>query len=282
MHYTLQQLRIFSLIVENKSLRKSAEKMFLTPPALTKQLHNLEEIIGLELFKRKNKKLHLTDNGKVFYDLIHPLLNRFDEINHLEIPSLISSQLDIKIAISQIFEQNIFNKISTVIESGLVFNYDLHVDSKDSLINKLLNYDIDVALMVLNDEEREYLISQGFNVRLYHTIKFNAYVSKKLISKYQSFDDLFTNSKLIIESKHVSNFTGINILHFSSCLSVLNAVIQSIGYGFLPTVLLRENDKNGLININDKIDYSLDSIFSYYVYRTKEKPKSKLIEQIFS
>lgn len=54
MNYTIHQLRVFATVVEEQSLRQSAEKLFLTPPALTKQLQNLEEILEFNLFDRTN------------------------------------------------------------------------------------------------------------------------------------------------------------------------------------------------------------------------------------
>ena len=105
MSYTLHQLRVFISIVDNKSVRKAAENLFLTPPAVTKQLQNLEEIIEIELFERRNNSLSLNREGKCFYDLIKPVIDKVDEIDRLELPLLRSKKSNIRIGMSPIFEQ---------------------------------------------------------------------------------------------------------------------------------------------------------------------------------
>lgn len=279
MSYTLHQLRVFASIVENKSVRKAAESIFLTPPAVTKQLQNLEDIIELELFERKNNSLCLSREGKCFYDLIKPILDKIDEINRLELPVIRNKKSKIKIGMSPIFEQSVFDGINRCIDSGFSFEYDLKVYEKSRLIEMLENYDIDVILAVISEDEVQDLKNNGFCVKAYHKINFEMYASKKLLKRYGDLDAVLREAALILESKHRNKFGLSNIISFDCCLSVYNAIIQGVGYGFLPTFPLRPHEKEDLVRIDKGV--SLSSICSYYAYRTKEDDKLNIVKELF-
>ncbi|MED7787856.1 LysR family transcriptional regulator [Francisella sp. 19X1-34] len=280
MSYTLHQLRVFISIVENKSVRKAAENLFLTPPAVTKQLQNLEDIIEIELFERKNNSLRLNRKGKCFYDLIKSIVDRVDEVNKLELPLLRSKKSNIKIGMSPIFEQSVFDGINKCIDQGFSFEYDLKVYEKPRLIEMLESYSIDVILAVISDDEVQDLKNKGFNVRLYHRIDFDMYASKKLLKRYGNLDTVFRESALILESKQRNKFGLSNIISFDCCLSVYNAILQGVGYGFLPTFPLKPGENEDLVCIDKGV--SLGSSYSYFVYRTKEQDKLNIINELFN
>lgn len=62
------QLVTFITVAEQKSFTKAAEVLFLSAPAIMKQINGLEERIGVTLFSRTNQGLELTDAGKSFLD----------------------------------------------------------------------------------------------------------------------------------------------------------------------------------------------------------------------
>lgn len=279
MQYTLHQLRVFAAVVENKSLRKAAEQLFITPPAVTKQLQNLEDIIDLELFERKNNSLNLNNEGERFYDLVKPILGKIDQVNRLELPILRNRKSKIRIGLLPIFEKSIFDAINRCIDNGTIFEYDLKVCKKTRLIEKLENDDIDVVLAVMSDEEVHDLKNKGYNVKLYNRIDFEIYVSKKLLKRYGSLETVFRNSVLILESKYRDKFRLSNVISFDCCLSVYNAIIQGVGYGFLPTFIVESQQHKDLVNMDTEL--SLASLYSYYVYQTKESAKIDTIKNLF-
>lgn len=61
---TLRQLRIFEAAARHLSYTKAAHELFLTQPAVSMQLKQLEEIAGLPLFEHIGKRLYLTQAGQ--------------------------------------------------------------------------------------------------------------------------------------------------------------------------------------------------------------------------
>lgn len=61
------QLETFLCVVESGSFNKAAEKLYISPPAVIKQINLLEENLDLQLFVRTHRGLVLTKAGKSLY-----------------------------------------------------------------------------------------------------------------------------------------------------------------------------------------------------------------------
>ena len=62
----LRHLRYFIAVAEHKSIRLASERIHVTQPAISRQLHDLEEQLGFELFNRHPRGLTLTPAGESF------------------------------------------------------------------------------------------------------------------------------------------------------------------------------------------------------------------------
>lgn len=71
----LHQLRVFYEVAKAKSFSAAAEKLYLTQPAVTWQVKNLEESFDLKFLDRIGKKNLLTEEGKVLFDFADRILN---------------------------------------------------------------------------------------------------------------------------------------------------------------------------------------------------------------
>ena len=65
----LRHLRYFVAVAEEGNLTRAAEKLCIAQPPLTRQIKQLEEIVGVPLFIRKPRGIELTDGGAYF--LVH-------------------------------------------------------------------------------------------------------------------------------------------------------------------------------------------------------------------
>lgn len=61
---TLRQLRIFAAVARHSSFSRAAEELHLTQPAVSMQVHSLEEAAGLPLTEQIGKKIRLTAAGE--------------------------------------------------------------------------------------------------------------------------------------------------------------------------------------------------------------------------
>lgn len=67
-------LRAFVTTVEQRSVTAAAKKLFISQPALSRQIRTLEDELGVPLFRREKKRLHLTEAGRFFLDRARQIL----------------------------------------------------------------------------------------------------------------------------------------------------------------------------------------------------------------
>ncbi len=84
----LRHLRLLEAVAENGSLAKVVDQLHVSASALSHQLKEVEKEIGLALFHRVNKKLILTDAGRVLLKSAKAVLRELDkaevDLQHLK------------------------------------------------------------------------------------------------------------------------------------------------------------------------------------------------------
>ncbi len=63
--FTLDQLKILQTIFEEGSFTKAAEKLYISQPAVSLQIQNLEKQINAPIFYRDKRKAYLTETGEL-------------------------------------------------------------------------------------------------------------------------------------------------------------------------------------------------------------------------
>lgn len=72
----IRHLRYFVAVAEQGSFNRASQTLHLTQPALSRQVKDLEEELGVPLFERGKNSVKLTDAGERFYEEARDLLTR--------------------------------------------------------------------------------------------------------------------------------------------------------------------------------------------------------------
>ena len=78
--FDLRQLVSFAEIARTGSFRRAAKTLHIAQPALSRQIKQLEAALGINLFDRAPRRLHLTIEGR---ELAGRLPALFSQIDHL-------------------------------------------------------------------------------------------------------------------------------------------------------------------------------------------------------
>ena len=78
MNITLKQFKILEAIVEQRNYTKAANALFMTQPAISMQVKQMEEQVGLPLFERQGKQVSVTEAG---LELLYYAQNIRQQIN---------------------------------------------------------------------------------------------------------------------------------------------------------------------------------------------------------
>lgn len=84
----LNQLKVFCEVVERKGFTRAAEALYLTQPAVSRQVQELERYYGVELFEQIGKRIYPTEAGTTLYNYAKQIFHTLDdlqvEINQLK------------------------------------------------------------------------------------------------------------------------------------------------------------------------------------------------------
>jgi len=75
----LRHLRYFVAAAEEENVSRAALKLHVSQPGISRQIHDLEDEIGFQLFERSAKALHLTRAGKIFLIEARAVLQHADD-----------------------------------------------------------------------------------------------------------------------------------------------------------------------------------------------------------
>lgn len=75
-------LKAFIAVTKEKSFSRAAETLYLTQPAISKRIQNLESQLGVSLFERMQKGVVLTIAGETLHRYAVTILQEFDNARH--------------------------------------------------------------------------------------------------------------------------------------------------------------------------------------------------------
>lgn len=147
MNFTLRQLRIFEAVARHLSYTHAAQELHLTQPAVSMQIKQLEELVGLPLLEQIGKRTFLTQAGQEMYHYCRTIASQVDEARMVlnEMKGLKHGRLNITVASTA----NYF--IPKILASfcarypGVTVNLD--VTNREVLLKKLESNETDLAIM---------------------------------------------------------------------------------------------------------------------------------------
>lgn len=145
----IRKMRIFLSIVEEGSFTKASLKHNISQPATTIAINQIEDILGVELFRRAGSVRHseLTEQGKEVLNVFSHLVQTHDDMmSEIDFASNLSKPKKI-VAQSQYTDAFSSDWIETLIEIFGNRNITIGTDDRDAVIDTIVKRDGDVGLV---------------------------------------------------------------------------------------------------------------------------------------
>lgn len=290
----LYQLTTFVTVISEGSMTAAADKLFLTQPAVSQQIRNLEEELGVELLVRGVRQIKATPQGEILYEHSRKILHHVQQAE-IAIKSM-GAELKGHVVLGTLNSLGL-HLMSPIISRLLRHNPDLMVKVEyqkgEELIQNFRNGKLDVLILpecqrefsinlddsyeakFLNKEEMWLVVSgKDSNVPQQVSVsELSDYPIVQFTGEYPGFD-----SK--IKEKMTSASKKYNVVFESSNVGTLKRVIETgIGLGFLPAHAVKKQVRSGRMNrvhVKD-LSYEMDLVYYY----KKNSDKKVLVETFY-
>lgn len=290
----LQQLVTFSTVVSEGSMTAAAEKLFLTQPAVSQQIRNLEEELGIGLLDRGARHARPTVQGQLLYDYAKRIIQLTQQAQaavqtmaegaegHLRIGTLNSLGL-----------QMVAPSVAGLLKHHNRVTAELVYDDAPHIMDGLKRGKLDIAILpsvpgtadnkttgfivrpVTKDEM--WLVASGRDPSLPEEIKVSELSQRpfvRLSEKYERFDKILQN---------LLQASGRNLPNAFECNNVgtLKRVIEmGIGWGFLPAHAIKKQVRMGRLTQVKVSDLQFTTDIEFYS-RGDSQPIQKLVDVFY-
>ncbi len=282
----LYQLTTFVTVISEGSMTAAADKLFLTQPAVSQQIRNLEEELGVELLVRGVRQIKATPQGEILYEHSRKILHHVQQAE-IAIKSMGAelkgdvfmgtlNSLGLHLMspiISRLLRHNPDLMVKVDYQKGEELIQNFKLGKVDVLIlpetNKEFHFDMDenVESKFLNKEEM-WLVCSGKDSAVPQQLsieELSEHLIVKFSGEYPEFDRK-VNEKMKATGKKY------NVIFESSNVGTLKRVIETgIGLGFLPAHAVKKQVRSGRMNRIHVKDLSYEMDLVYYYKKNSEK-----------
>jgi DNA-binding transcriptional LysR family regulator len=245
-----QQLEMFVAVVEEGSVRRAAERVFRTSPAISIALKKLEEEIGAPLINRSERNfLELTPSGQLLYDYATKILNlKREALAGLQVLSQCRIGT-VRVGTNESTSLYLLPKLTHAFqETHPELKIEAMGDNSDQVIKALKNGRLDVALVAFTSDEptlNRHLIMRDEIVLI--TNPNHRLVKRTLLDINDLANEVLitdsSKSSLHEEVAHAFSDAGIplNVQVANVTIEgIKRMVAEGIGVGFVPLMCVQE------------------------------------------
>lgn len=174
---TLAQLKYAITVAGANSMNEAARKLFVSQPSLSAAMKDLEEEIGIQLFRRTNRGICITPEGEEFIGYARQVVEQYKLI---ESKYVNKEQVKKKFGVSMqhySFAVNAF--VEMVKQFGMdEYEFAVHETKTYEVIEDVRNFKSEIGILYLNDFNRKVLIKlfTEYGLEFHELLKCGIYV----------------------------------------------------------------------------------------------------------
>ena len=245
----LRHLRYFVAVAEELNFTKAAQRMCTVQPSLSQQIKDLEHEVGVQLLTRTNRKVELTEEGKVFLKEALLCLEHAEKaiLDARQVANINKDQLSIGFV--PVAEMKIFPYIRPNIRAHFPdIKIHFHSLPDAAQFKALKKGDIDIAFTRYPNESGDFNYVQIFQEPLALIIPKNSPMAEQRHISIKSFnqqdfvisdEDASPQLYKIIQDFFKQSKLNVNVVqHSTNILLNVNLVGMGVGWSLVPAYVL--------------------------------------------
>ena len=284
----LQQLNTFCSVIKEGSMTAAAQKLFLTQPAISQQIRQLEEDIGVELLVRGSRKTKPTAQGALLFDYANKIiaLAKNAELAIQSMGDQVAGPLRVG-TLNSLGLHLISPVFSIFLKNNKKVNLNLMYGSGNDMLSALDNGEIEMAILPNAESEyssqdisdKESMLIGRDEMWLVCSAKEDSFPQRIFLKEYASqplvhFNKEYPGFEKSIEKEMKKHGITLRPIFESSNVGSLKRIIESgLGWGFLPAHSIRKQVSTGRMRrvIVEDFMYSVDLICYYSSHNINSK-----------
>ncbi|WP_052447278.1 LysR family transcriptional regulator [Clostridium polynesiense] len=279
----IEYFKFFYDVANCKSISKAASMSHISQSALSQQLNNIENRLGVRLLDRSNKGVELTPQGRLMLKHIEVMLKSYERM----LEDVDSFKLDKSLIVIDYY----YNLTNPYI-SSILFNskkkfpqYELRLNSSpvENIESNLINHISDLGISFKEPEDKSILFSKLLDDNLVLTAASSFNVPRSITSEELiNYPLIILNDRINVKrrlhlslNKYNKNFSDLNVLYMVNAVATAKeSALNGYGLTILPRMSISDELKRGTLKeINLK-----DAVLDYSIYLLHTSDNYKIIK----
>jgi LysR family transcriptional regulator, transcriptional activator of the cysJI operon len=289
-----QQLTTFCTVLSEGSMTAAAEKLYLTQPAVSQQIRNLEEELNVELLVRGSRQAKATPAGQILNDYAKRIiaLNQQAQVAIQTIGEAIEGTLRIG-TLNSLGLYIISPVVGLFLKHNSELNIKLNYEDGLTLIEQFENDQLDV--IIIPDAQAEYrvdleaadkkllmkdemwLVSSSKDSHLPTEVSLKELGNRPIVR----LSERFPSFQLSLNEKLKNQSTQLTPVFETTNVGTIKRVIESgLGWGFLPAHSIRKHVRTGRMSAVPILDFQYPMNVQFY-WRKNSSPDQLRVYDVF-
>jgi DNA-binding transcriptional LysR family regulator len=150
LYASLNSLLVFHEVAKHRGFSKAAEELFISQPAVTKHIKELERKVGMGLIQRRRGGFSLTETGKILFKYTHRISSHLMDVENLLEDLKKDHQGILKIGTTESYSKGLMPKLLAGFQTSFPFiKIALDVGNSEEIEKSLLSYKNDLVLIAV-------------------------------------------------------------------------------------------------------------------------------------
>ena len=144
----MDSFKAFCLVVENGSISQAARQLFISQPAVTRQIRALEEYYGVSLFDRSGGRMQPTEAGERLYPYIKAIIEDHERAREAVSQLMGEYRTHVSIGATLTIGEYLLPRLLRALKKHAPeLKLTIQIDNTQHILESLVEHSIDLALV---------------------------------------------------------------------------------------------------------------------------------------